>query len=257
MQWEFELHTDEPDDADNSWSPPGEAEAIWAVGTPPGLDTEEWTIALRFVVQDDHPILAEVRFFPTEDSPSDQTQGEWSSDPNAVPTLGLPAAVVKNVALFDLETQVRASLANWKHPTWGVGETRPDDFGEPPESYQEWSDLTDRTGIDTDDTTHRRKRGRPPLTDEHLAIVAYHYVQALRTGEGVHNYIWSQMNEGGETLPIGQWIKKARERGFLTATPKPGQRGGDMTQKTFDVLDRIGFPTEQDTGGTPQGGDDK
>ncbi len=257
MQWEFEIHTDEPDDTSNSWSPPGEPEAIWAIGTPPGSNTTEWTIALRFVVQDDHPILSEARFFPTEDSPRDRACGEWSGDPDAVPVLGLPAAVVKNVALFDLETQVRASLANWKHPAWGGGETKPHDDGEPPESYQEWSDLTDRAGIDTDDTAQRRKRGRPPLEDDLLAEVAYHYVQALRTGEGVHGYIWSQMNKGGEALPIAQRIKKARERGFLTATPKPGQRGGDITQKALDVLKRIGVPAERNTGETTQEGSDE
>jgi hypothetical protein len=257
MQWAFEIHPDEQDDDGNSWSPPGIPKGIWAVGTPPSPNTSDWTIALRFLVRDDYPILSEVRFFPAEDSSRDRAHGEWSRDLDGVPALGLPASVVKNVALFDLETQVRAALSNWKEPAWGVGSTGPDDDGEPPESYQEWADLTNRAGIDTDDTTQRRKRGRPPLEDDLLARVAYHYVQALRIGEGVHLYIWDQMNEGGESLPIAQWIKKARERGFLTATPKPGQRGGDITQKTFDVLKRIGYPEDQSTEEDTQEGADE
>jgi hypothetical protein len=256
MQWEFAIHPDQQDDTGDSWSPAGPLRAIWAVGKPPGRNTADWTIALRFVVRDNYPLLAEVRFFPSEESPSKIANGEWSGDPNAVPDLGLPATVVKNIALFDLETQVRAALAKWRHPAWGDSNL-PSEDGEPPESYQEWSDTADRSEIDTTDTAPRRKRGRPAMSDEKLAFVAYHYVQALRMGEPVHRYIEDQMKKGDEHLPIAQWIKKARERGFLTATPKPGQRGGDITQKTLDVLKRIGFPDEQHTGETAQEGADE
>ena len=97
-------------------------------------------------------------------------------------------------------------------------------------------------GVNPDDTTKRRGPGRKPLTDELLAKVAYYYDEAHRLGLRAHRHIEQRMREGEERLPVAQWIKKARERGFLTSTPKPGQRGGTITPKAISVLQGIGFP---------------
>jgi hypothetical protein len=194
---------------------------------------------LRFVILDGHPILAETRIFPDEGPSHDQTRGRWSGEAEAVPEHGLPASVVKNLALGGMEDQVRAALAHHKDPAWG--ETFPADADGPPDSYLEWSEITETMGVNADDTTKRRGPGRRPLPDELLAKVAYYYDEALRLNLKAHRHIEEHMRTGDESLPVAQWIKKARERGFLTSTPKPGQRGGTITSNAKAVLRDIGF----------------
>jgi len=223
---------------------------MWAIGSPPGAETNQWVIGLRFVIVDGHPILAETRIFPDEGPSLDQTRGRWSGEAEAVPELGLPAAVVKNLALGGMEDQVRAALANHKDPAWGESDF-PADADGPPDTWLEWSEITETMGVDPDDTTKRRGPGRHPLPDEHLAKVAYYYDKALRNGDKVHLYIEEKMRTGDESLPVAQWIRKARERGFLTSTPKPGQRGGTITPNAIAVLRGIGF-FESDSATEPE-----
>ena len=239
MTWNFNIHRDDPHTG--SWPEP-DAEpptSMWAIGSPPGAPNG-WVIGLQFVILDGHPILAETRIFPDEGPSHNQTRGRWSGEAEAVPELGLPAAVVKNLALGGMEDQVRAALAHYKDPAWGETDF-PADADGPPDTWLEWSEITETMGVDPDDTTKRRGPGRHPLPDEHLAKVAYYYDEALRNNLKAHRHIEQKMRKGEESLPVAQWIRKARERGFLTSTPKPGQRGGTITPNAIAVLRGIGF----------------
>jgi hypothetical protein len=249
MTWTFTIPNNNQDDpaAGTSWDTES-PESTWVVGAPPGSDSTDWIVGLRFVVREHYAVLAEVRFFPNEDTPHKQARGEWSGNPEAVPALGLPATVVKDIALGTMETQARAALADRNYPVWEEDHSPTHDNAEPPEDYWEWSDRTN--------TTQRRKRGRPPLPDDLLAKVAYYYEEALRNGYKTHRHIESKMRTGNERPPAAQWIKKARERGFLTPTPKSGQRGGSITQKALDVLERIGFLDHQNTTDPEQEGNE-
>lgn len=69
------------------------------------------------------------------------------------------------------------------------------------------------------------RRGRPPLSDEHLARVALAYLDELRAGRGV----WRRMSRRFDRTPeaMRDQVRKARERGFLTEAAGAGQRGGE------------------------------
>jgi hypothetical protein len=258
MNWNFTIHPDYPDTPTTvrdlaRAAPPT---SIWAIGNVPGDDQAEWAVGLRFVIRDGYPLLAEQRLFPKGGTPFERSRGRWSVEAAAVPALGLPASLVKNLAIGGMEEQVRAALADYKDPAWGDSrDVGPE--GEPPNSWFEWFEAKDVMGIDTDDTTQRRKRGRKPLTDEHLAEVAYHYVEAIRSNKKAHLYIEIQMKKKGDKRPpAAQWIKKARERGFLTSTPKPGQRGGTITPKAIAILTEIDFLDEQGARSAEHEGDE-
>ncbi len=211
---------------------------MWAIGPPPGDDSGNWLVGLHFFVKDGYPILVEQKIMLDNGIESMLTD-PWST---AAPTSPdeLTATILRSVNLGDMQKQVRAALSSHKETTWGEGLRDAYDDREPPPNWSEHDEFTRVTGVDTTNTTHRSKRGRPALTDLHLALVAYHYDHAFNFGEPIHNYIWSKMNKGGEDLPIRQWVIKARRRGFLTPTTKPGKPGGTITPKAIETLKRSG-----------------
>ncbi len=261
MTWTFEIHPDDPDTG-KTFREQIQAEpptSIWAVGPPPTNDEGEWVVGLHFVAQDGHVRLAEVKIFPDEGRSPERARGRWSGSAETVSDLGVPAALVKNLTLGRMENQVRAALADPKHPAWGPNHD-PYPGSEPPDNWLEWDDLTARVGVDTHDTASKRRPGRPPLSDERLAVVAYYYVQALSRSLKIHRHIEGQMREGTEHLPVAQWISRAREREFLTRPPKPGQRGGNLTPKAIAILTHLGYtllPAKADQDQTSSEDDEK
>jgi hypothetical protein len=227
----FTLHLEEPDRPTTGRAafafPTGLA--VWSTGT-----IDDWTLALRFVGRDGVPILSELRVFPTEpDGVSTGTPTEWTGNPDAVPGNGLRAAFVKNLALGRIEGQVRQALADHHHPVWPGDRESYDN--EPPDHYMEWLEVTSRSGVEPKRTASPQQPGRPALSDEHLAAVALHYTDALAEGTPATAYVEEQMQEGNESLPVASWVDKARKRGFLTPSPKPGRPGGKLTEKAKAV----------------------
>jgi hypothetical protein len=241
MKWKFNLYGNKDNETRSSWEtwPHKDSTSIWAVGPPSGDEDSAWLIGLHFAIIDGYLILVEQRTFPNEQG--SLTLFEWSGEPDTIPDGGLEASVVKNLALLRMENQVRVAFTDFKAETWG-GEpytVQPD--GEPPEAFSNWSSLTASVGVDTSDTSQRRKSGRKPLSDELLARVAYHYIDARRTGVKIHRHIERTMKKDNPHPDAGGWIKKARERGFLEPAPKQGRPGGRMTDEAMDVLKQIGF----------------
>jgi hypothetical protein len=258
MTWTFTLHGNKDTETQSSWEtlPDKNSTSIWAIGPPPGHDTSAWLIGLHFANIDGHLILVEQRTFPNERGTP--MLAEWTGDTDKIPDGGLGASVVKNLALLRMENQVRAAFADYTVETWGGGPYTAYPDGEPPEAFLNWSALTATVGIDTTDTTGHRTSGRKPLPDELLARVAYHYTEGLRNGRKVQLYVSGMVSTPDNPNPSSdQWIKKARERGFLTPAPKQGQAGGKMTDKAMDVLKQIGFLDNDGKRITQEKGDDE
>lgn len=246
--YSFTLHLEEPDRPTTGRAaftyPTGLA--VWSTGT-----IDEWTLALRFVSRDGVPILSELRILPTEsDGISTNTPPAWTGTPDAVPGNGLPAAFVKNLALGRIEGQVRQALADHSDPMWPGDRNSYDN--EPPDHYMEWLEVTSRSSVDPKRTPSPQRPGRPALTDEHLAAVALHYTTALAAGAPTTAHVMTQMQEGDEHLPIASWVDKARKRGFLTPSPKPGRPGGELTKKARTLIAEHGLTSTKP--GTNHGG---
>ena len=97
-------------------------------------------------------------------------------------------------------------------------------------------------GLETTRQTQKRKSGRPPADPVLLAHVAYDYTEARKRGWKIHLYIKGEMRRRNrKDIDPGQWIKKARDRGYLTPTEKSGQIGGKTTQKAIDTLKESGY----------------
>jgi hypothetical protein len=211
---------------------------------------DEWVVGLRFGVRDGHPILGELRIFPDEGPSYERSQGRWSGDPASIPEAGLPATLVHGLGLWGLENEVRAALKDYKDPAWPgdrVWDDPSDPHWQPAEHWLSHDALVSRLKIGPTQTGPTRRPGRPPLSDETLALVAYHYVEALKAGRPVHSYVEKQMREGDEHKPVAQWIHKARERGFLEPPLKPRQKGGRLLPKARALLGEMGvLPTESD-----------
>jgi hypothetical protein len=255
MNWNYTIYAEPTGDATTirdiaQMEPPT---SFWAIGPPPGDESPGWVIALRFVVDDGYPVLAELRAFPDEGASHDQAHGEWSGDASIVPGLGLTASTIKNLSVKTMENQFRAALSNHQNPAWGDdqypvlidGEPSDNWDGEPSDNWMAWSEVTKDLEVDTTDTADRNKRGRKPHPDEHLAKVAYYYTEALRNGSKVHNTIRAKMRTGKKSPDATGLIRKARVRGFLAPAPKTGQKGGTLTPRAIAVLEASGFLDEQ------------
>jgi len=192
---------------------------VWAE-----FDMGNWRIGLRFLHRDGQLVLAEVREYPAE---QDQRPGQWSASVESVDKGGLRPALVHSLAIGALRDQAIQRLTDPDDPAWESGW---------PESWENWYDIAHYAGTDAYvEADVPGKPGRQPLSDEKLAEVADHYVTALRIGRPTTKYIQEKM---GPFSSVGGWVKKARERGFLTAAPNKGQRGGRLTPKAKAVLKR-------------------
>lgn len=193
---------------------------VWAE-----TDIGTWRIGLRFLHRNGQPVLTEVRVYPAE---PDRLPGQWSASIDAVEAGGLRPDTVKNLAIGRLRDQAIQRLTDPDDPAWDDGW---------PESWENWYDIAHYAGIDAHAEADVPGRpGRQPLSDELLAEVADHYVTALRLRKSTTKYIQEKM---GPYVPVSGWVKKARVRGFLTAAPGMGQRGGHRTPKTKTLLKKM------------------
>jgi hypothetical protein len=214
------VHTSDHDAFDPSPVP------VWAE-----IDFGPWRVGLRLQHRNGQPVLTELRVYTAE---PDALPGQWTANVESVPEAGLRPDLVWNLALGGLRDQAIQRLVDPDDPAWEDGW---------PESWENWYDIAQYAGIDAHaDADVPGKPGRQPLSDELLAEVADHYVTALLIGKPTTKYIQEKMDP---YAPVGSWVRKARERGFLTEAPKQGQRGGRLTPKTRAVLKRMKDSNEE------------
>jgi hypothetical protein len=192
------------------------------------VDEAPWRIALRFVAHDGRPTLAEVRFFPLDEN---TLAGEWSGEPPIVPNGGVPPALLR----FPLGRVRDAAVIQFTDP----GDSEWDDGW--PNPAENWDDVAGQAGFHPG--IPPRGRGRTPLSDEQLALIAVAYVEALVLQTPVNDHIVARLSSAGETVKrssVPSRIVKARQRGFLTDTTS-GQKGGELTRKAKTVLHEMGY----------------
>jgi hypothetical protein len=212
-------------------------EGSWAI-----VDDGPWSVALRFRTRNNRPVLAEVRVYPTE---AGHSPGFWSNSVTAVPDGGLPAKLLKDLALGRLRNQALALMADPHDVTWG-------------EDAYDYYEAVIAAGVSVDQGEEAPRPGRRPLSPEKLALTSYYYVESLRLGIGsIHREISKRLPKHSHQIPdwegtpsettIRSWIYKARERGFLREAPEPGGKGGSLTRRALAVLFRLGIKLELPT----------
>jgi hypothetical protein len=229
MTTEMSLRLDEselPDLGHDSFDP--SPVPIWAE-----FNDGSWRIGLRFQSRNGQPVLTEVRIFPAE---SDSRPGRWSGDVAIIDAGGLRPALVKSLAVGALRNQAIQRLTDPGDSFW---------VNDWPVPAENWFDVAFYAGIEAHAAADVPERpGRKPLSDKQLALVARYYTQAMQSGaKSSHKYVREQMEQRhGEYLSattISGRIHKARERGFLTPVEKKGMKGGSLTKRARDVLQKI------------------
>ena len=102
-----------------------------------------------------------------------------------------------------------------------------------------WHDDLESRGFDRKMFTsesHKRRRGRPPLDDQELAMVAYLYDKAVRQqAKAPIKFVTDALDDPNPDR-VRQVVSKCRKRGFLTKALGKGIPGGRMTEKTVAIL---------------------
>jgi hypothetical protein len=178
---------------------------------------EPWTVTLGFVSHGDELVLADVRIFPTRDTPDDRSLnpndrkrkwGEWSWDPELVPPGGLTMRTIRKLSIGGA---VSTAVANVPRPDGYLGDA----------------------GFVT--AHHARVRSKP---DEHvrrrkpelLARVALLYERARAEGRAPNKLIYAEL---ATVWPVAEstvpgLVRAARAAGYLTPAIK-GRASGSAT----------------------------
>lgn len=87
-------------------------------------------------------------------------------------------------------------------------------------------------------------RGRPALPDDFLAAVAIAYIEECAAGRGVLKRVGVRVGPLRGMRPrqvllqtVKDWVRLARDRGFLTPATKQGSRGGQPGPRLLAYLD--------------------
>ena len=219
MEYEITIRADDtkfvPKSGWDEFAPP--PSPVWAdFNEPP------WRISMRFVEKAGVPTLGELHIYPIDEA---ATEGEWSDDPSLVPDGGLPPTLLRKFPLGRSRDTAVMQLTDPGHPAWDDGW---------PDPYDNWYDVAGQAGF----TSRPRGRGRTPLTERQLALVALAYVDAVNMGRTIAAHVVERLEAAGETVTYTtatSRIVKARQRGFLEDAPS-GHRGGGLTDKAKQVL---------------------
>ena len=189
-----------------------------------------YRVAVRVVPKDGNPVVAEVRLYPSE--PKAPAWGSWSGEPESVRGRGLSPTSIRDIRFGEIFTEVLRRIRS------------PEAFSDTRLGY-DWMDWVDVLTSGGFDTTKMDKvepaRGRPPLADEELALVALRYDRAMVEGVNPIRFIIDQSGldpvlDRGRTT---QRVSKARKRGFLSPAPAKGVKGGEITADGLKVLQRM------------------
>jgi hypothetical protein len=173
------------------------------------------------------PAVAEIRIFPTEENR--EIPGRWSEEPDAVPTEGIPARVVRELRLKDPIGLFEEFFLQW---TAQLG-------------AEATEQIFKRFGFATTDIVSRRP-GRAGRTDEFYAAWAAAYVDRLQVGSrrpvkdlvsrpAMKIETFGSKSAGPSEAGVRAIIHEARKRKLLTVAPK-GQPGGVLTRKALRLI---------------------
>lgn len=196
---------------------------------------ESWDSYVRFVGQDGHPVVAELRVLPRTDTPGvlahhDKHADRWISitrgetPEQSTPKGGLTTRALRDVQLGHAVQLAYTQLGRWfdrdrRHP----GSVMPTSFT--------------ATAVDTP-----RRPGRKGREDSFYVVAAAAYVDALEQGNRKPVVTAAQtLSEtwGGTYEPtyVRDLLHVARERGLLTRPPR-GRAGGQLTDRARALLQR-------------------
>lgn len=204
------------------------------------LDDGPWTVTCGFVAHGDELVLADLRVFPTRDTPAERglnpnernsddgrDWGDWSWDPDLVPTGGLTMRTVRALRVGDA---VRAALTNVPEPG----------------SYLENAGFIAARRLTSKRAHGEDRRRRPP---ELLARVALVYEKAVAAGKHPGDSIYQELSgarqsdDGAEVSwsfersTVPSLVRAARAAGYLTPAIK-GRAYGKATDAARDLLKR-------------------
>lgn len=187
----------------------------------------EWVASYRLVIQDEEPVIAEVRLFPAGPN---RRAGRWSEDPKAVPSNGVPGRALKDLKLSDprdLFPKITKNMRRRMEPAHAA-------------------EVLDRFGLREDSRIRVRRPGRGGRDDLFYAIWAEAYVRLVEAGVPhpvkalaanppipVEGYV---STEGKVSVDTARgFVNEARNRKLLTR-PAPGRSGGTLTDAAVELL---------------------
>ena len=195
---------------------------------------ENWDAYVRFVAENGHPVIAELRVLPTlMDQPRDAwiiptleagdqpPRGDWLQEP---PEGGLTARTLrKGLHLGRASELAYEQIDTWLRQEQRMARPRPSKFT--------------RDAIDVP-----RRPGSKGRDDLYYAVVASAYVHALEQGSAkpvvtAAQALSKHYRGTYEPAYVRDLLHVARQRGLLTRPPR-GRAGGQLTEKAHAVLER-------------------
>ena len=181
-----------------------------------------WTLDMRFDPQAGRPVVSEYRIRPTD---PDREPWDTPFALKSIPERGLDATRVRKVRFGPPHTAAMTRFTDPGHPEFY--------------DTEEWVDWVTTSQFDPETVSQpdaRPRRGRPSLSDRFLAEIAVRYDKAVQAGHNPVSRIKHEMGEDPHSSTPGQWVSKARKRGFLSAAPAAGQAGGRASKIAYEVL---------------------
>jgi hypothetical protein len=193
---------------------------------------EPWTVTLGFIHHGDELVLADVRIFPTQNTPGERglnprdrnskkgrDWGDWSWDPELVPAGGLTARKLRTLRLGDA---MKVALANLPSP-----DDHPD--------LADAGFVTARRSVRKRPANDDRRRRSPEL----LARVALVYEDACAEGEHPNDKIHDNLGSDPwwfDRSTVPSLVRAARAAGYLTPAIK-GRAHGKATAAAHALVD--------------------
>jgi hypothetical protein len=131
--------------------------------------------------------------------------------------IGITSDVLRRIPIGEIIAQAQRELADRSWEAEGIRS-----LPGPALDVDQFPETT-RQALETANAlAEQPQRGRPPLDDELLQDLAHAYLREAVHGRGLTRRLAAHFNRPEPT--IKDWIKAARERGFLSPA-QPGQRG--------------------------------
>jgi len=186
---------------------------------------EGWIAAYRLQIQDERPVISEVRVIPAE---AEEPPGQWSRSPSSIPPGGLPGTVLRRLRIGDALALFRDIESRWES-----------EFGEAMTER-----IFHRHGARSVGKAARRP-GRGGRSDAFYARWAEAYVELLARGSrspikdlaadppiAIDGFDPSESTKARNT--VRGLIREARRRGLLSEGTR-GKAGGKLRGRAVEL----------------------